>query len=117
MVCAAEESHQPKRRERRRHARKRVSIPIEFHLEGDTAVIRTNATNLNLGGCFLKMMFSLEIGARLELTLTLPKSTVHVTGAVVSRFRNLGNGVHFIHIPAEDKRNLEQFLGPSLPKS
>jgi hypothetical protein len=86
-------------------------VPVELHLEGDTATIRTLATNLNPGGCFLKMMFSLELRTKLELVLTLANANVNARGVVVSRFRNLGNGVQFSKISAESMRELEHFLG------
>jgi PilZ domain-containing protein len=88
-------------------------VPVELHLEGDTATIRTVATNLNLGGCFLKMMFSLELGTKLELVLELPDGNVNARGVVVSRFRNLGNGIHFSKMSPNQTPKLEQFLGPS----
>jgi hypothetical protein len=86
-------------------------VPVEVHVEGDTATIRTLATNLNLGGCFLKMTFSFELGATLELMLALPNANVNVRGVVVSRFRKLGNGIRFSTIAEDQMPKLEQFLG------
>jgi hypothetical protein len=86
-------------------------VPVEVHVEGDAVTIRTLATNLNLGGCFLKMTFSFELGTRLELMLALPTANINAIGVVVSRFRNLGNGVRFFTISQDQMPKLEQFLG------
>ena len=92
-------------------------MPVEVHVEGDTATIRTLATNLNLGGCFLKMTFSFDLGTRLELMLALPNANVDAHGIVVSRFRKLGNGIRFLTISQDQTAQLEQFLGADAVKT
>jgi hypothetical protein len=99
------------KRERRKYLRKLVFVPVELCVEGGTPVIRTNATNLNVGGCFLKMIFSLEPGTKIALAMTLPAACVNVAGIVVSRSRSLGNGIKFTEIAPEHRFKLEQFIG------
>jgi hypothetical protein len=103
-------SARPLHRERRKYPRKRVFIPVEMYVDGDSHAIHTNVTNLNIGGCFLKMVFSLVPGTGLRLSLALPDGRVNTTGLVVSRSRNLGNGVKFTEISSEHKEKLEHFV-------
>jgi hypothetical protein len=109
---SSDQGSRPLRRERRKYLRKRVFVPVEMYLEGDIPAIHTKATNMNLGGCFLKMVFSLEPGTRLKLSLALPDARVNTVGIVVSRSRNLGNGIKFIEISSEHRDKLAHFIGP-----
>jgi hypothetical protein len=104
-------SARPLQWERRKYPRKRVFVPVEMYIEGGTPAIHTNATNLNLGGCFLKMVFSLEPGTRIRLSLALPDVRVNTAGIVVSRSRSLGNGIKFTEISSEHRDKLEHFVG------
>ena len=57
------------------------------------------------------MMFSLELGTKLELVLALPDANVNARGVVVSRFRNLGNRIQFSKMSSDHTPKLEHFLG------
>jgi hypothetical protein len=56
-------------------------------------------------------MFILELRTKLELVLTLANANVNARGVVVSRFRNLGNGIQFSKMSTDSMRKIEQFVG------
>jgi hypothetical protein len=89
-------SSEPHREERRRHPRKTIAVDVEIQLEGIAAPIRT--------------MFTLDMGTELKITLWINDVKVSTGGRVVTRFRNLGNGIEFTEMSLEDRSRLEQFL-------
>jgi hypothetical protein len=103
-------SSEPHRKERRRHPRKTIAVDVEIQLEGIAAPIRTKVADLTLGGCYLEMMFTLDMGTELKITLWINDVKVSTGGRVVTRFRNLGNGIEFTEMSLEDRSRLEQFL-------
>ncbi len=105
-----DDSSEPHQKERRQHPRKRVGARIELHLEGNAAPIRTKVADLTLGGCFVEMMFTLEIGMKVNIELWINHVKVSTGGIVVTRLRNRGNGIQFTQLTAEDRARLKQFL-------
>jgi hypothetical protein len=101
--------------ERRQQPRKKVEVKIEVHLEGSAAPIRTKVADLTLGGCFVEMMFTLDIGTKLNIGLWINDIKVSAEGIVVTRLRNLGNGIQFTKLAAEDPTNtpLRRSSGPN----
>jgi hypothetical protein len=105
-----ENSREPPRPERRQHPRKKVGVKIELHLEGNRIPLRTKATDLTLGGCYVEMMFTLEVGTKLNVDLWMNDVKLSTGGIVVTRFHNRGNGIQFTKLAAEDQARLKQFL-------
>ncbi len=103
-------SSEPHCEERRRHPRKKIAVEVEIQLEGSAAPIRTRVADLTIDGCYLEMMFTLEMGTELKITLWINQVKVNTGGRVVTRFRNLGNGIEFTEMSLEDRSRLEQFL-------
>jgi hypothetical protein len=89
---------------------RKVEVKIEVHLEGSAVPIRTKVADLTLGGCFVEMMFTLDIGTKLNIALWINDIKVSAEGIVVTRLRNLGNGIQFTKLAAEDQARLKQFL-------
>jgi hypothetical protein len=79
-------------------------------LEGNAAPIRTKVADLTLSGCFVEMMFTLDIGTKLTIELWVNDVKVSTEGIVVTRLRNRGNGIQFTKLAAEDRARLKQFL-------
>src|SRR5882762_3943954 len=103
-------SSEPRPQERRQQPRKKVGVKIEVHVEGNAAPIRTKVADLTLGGCFVEMVFTLDIGMKLNIDLWIDDVKVSTEGIVVTRLRNLGNGIQFTKLAAEDHARLKQFL-------
>jgi hypothetical protein len=85
-------------------------VKIEVHVEGNAAPIRTKVADLTLGGCFVEMVFTLDIGMKLNIDLWIDDVKVSTEGIVVARLRNRGNGIQFTKLAAEDRARLKQFL-------
>jgi len=56
------------------------------------------------------MMFTLEMGTKLKITFWINDVKVSTGGIVVTRFRNLGNGIEFTDMSVEDRGRLKRFL-------
>ncbi|MCU1271561.1 MAG: PilZ protein [Acidobacteriaceae bacterium] len=97
-------SHQ----DRRKHARFKIKVPIEFHPEGSRR-LRSATADLSLGGCYLEMMFTFPIGAVLELSLQVGH-TVHAKAIVVSRELQVGNGIQFIDMAPTDRDTIRNYI-------
>jgi c-di-GMP-binding flagellar brake protein YcgR len=97
-------SHQ----DRRKHARFKIKVPIEFHPEG-SKTLRTATADLSLGGCYLEMMFTFPIGTILEVRLQVGH-TVQAKAVVVTRELQVGNGVQFIDMPPADRDTIRNYI-------
>jgi c-di-GMP-binding flagellar brake protein YcgR len=103
------ESSEP-RKERRRHLRIKATVEIELHLEKQAVPLRPKITDLSLGGCYIEMIFTLEVGTKVNLTLRIGDAKVNTEGIVVTRDLQIGNGIRFTDMGAEDKIRLKNFL-------
>jgi c-di-GMP-binding flagellar brake protein YcgR len=98
------------RKERRRHLRIKAAVEIELQLEKQAVPLRVRTADLSLDGCYVEMMFTLEIGTKLKLAIWLNDAKVCIEGIVASRDPQIGNGIQFTAISAEDKVRLKNFL-------
>ncbi len=57
--------------ERRGYPRVRASIQIESRLEGTDVPMRLETTDISLGGCYVEMVLTLDVGTRLDISLWL----------------------------------------------
>jgi c-di-GMP-binding flagellar brake protein YcgR len=105
MANASEE-----RKERRRHVRIKTAVAVELQLEKQAVPLRARTTDLSLGGCYVEMMFTLEVGTKVKLTLWIGDAKVNSEGIVVSRKLRIGNGIKFTGMDAKDSARLKQFL-------
>ncbi len=96
--------------ERREHARLKVSVPVELRAKASEIPVRFHTADLSLGGCYIEMMFTLEIGTDLDMTLEIGDSTLLAAGKVVTRDQNVGNGIRFTRMLPEDHEELDRFL-------
>jgi c-di-GMP-binding flagellar brake protein YcgR len=83
---------------------------VELRTEGDETPIRAETADLSLGGFYTEMSFTLEIGTQLNITLQLSDSTLLAVAEVVTRDRNVGNGIQFMRMLPEDREELDRFL-------
>lgn len=83
---------------------------MELLLEKYATPLRGKTGDLSLGGCYVECMFTLEIGTKLKLTLHLNGAKVVAKGVVVTRDIQVGNGIQFTNMTAEDMSTLRKFL-------
>jgi c-di-GMP-binding flagellar brake protein YcgR len=94
----------------RRHLRTQVAVEIELQLEKHATPLRTKTVDLSLGGCYIDMLFTLEVGTKVNLTLTINDGKISAEGVVVNRDLQAGNGIQFTAMSTEDSVRLQQFL-------
>lgn len=95
--------------QRRKHPRFKASLPLEVHTEGSETPIRCATSDISLDGCYVEMMFPFPVGTSLELKLRLT-GTLLILAKVVTSFPQVGNGMQFVRILAEDLDELRSFL-------
>ena len=104
-----------KREERRQHLRTKAPVEIELRSERATTPLRVKTADLSIGGLYVEMMFTLEVGTKLKIVLWLNDVQVSTGGIVVTRDLQVGNGIKFTDLTPEDRDKLERFL--TQPKS
>lgn len=72
--------------------------------------MRAATQDISLCGCYVENMFTLEIGAKVSLTLWLGDEPVHTSAVVATRYPQLGNGFDFIDMSPQDRMKLYGFI-------
>jgi c-di-GMP-binding flagellar brake protein YcgR len=96
--------------ERRQHPRIKAAIPVELRPEGSETSIDLQTSDISLGGCYVQMIFTLEVGRMLELVLSVKNHKLPIRAVVVSRHPQVGNGIMFLEMEREDRIRLQHFL-------
>jgi c-di-GMP-binding flagellar brake protein YcgR len=96
--------------ERRQWPRTRVPVQTELRLKGRDVPIRVKTSDLSVGGCYVEMMFTFELGSKLEITMWIGEAKVKTEGMVVTRHLQFGNGIQFTTISVDDQLLLNRFL-------
>lgn len=104
-------------KERRRHPRTKVSIPIEFKPEGATVASRAETADLSLFGCYVETSFTLPVGTKMDLILWVEDARLPTRALVVTNHPQFGNGIEFLDMSPEHKARLAQFLKACEEKS
>ena len=100
----------PQPRERRQHPRTKVELEAELYSEGKAAPLRVKTADLSLGGCYIEMMFTLEVGTKLKIALWINDAKLNIEGMVATRDLQVGNGIKFANMAPEDRIKLQRFL-------
>ncbi len=107
-----------KRKERRQHPRTKVAVEVDLQSESTATPLRVKSADLSLGGLYVEMMFTLEVGTKLKIVLWLNDVQVSAGGMVVTRDLQVGNGIKFIDLATEERLRLKRFLAVAAnPKS
>jgi hypothetical protein len=67
-------------------------------------------TDLSRGGCYIQLIATLSLGARLQATLWLDGYPIVIQGRVVTRHPQFGNGIMFLEFEAEGDQLLKRYL-------
>ena len=81
-----------KRKERRQHPRTNVAVEVDLQSERTATPLRVKTTDLSIGGLYVEMMFTLEVGTKLKIVLWLNDVQVSTGGIVVTQDLQVGNG-------------------------
>jgi len=96
--------------ERRRYPRMIASVQIELRPEGMDVPMRLETTDVSLGGCYVEMALTLDIGTKLGIVFWLGEQKVVTTGVAVTRHSQFGNGIEFTGMSSQDQNMLRRFL-------
>ena len=96
--------------DRRRHMRVQIGVQIEIRPEGTSVPMRLETSDLSLGGCYIEMALTLDVGTRVDIVLWVEQQKLTTRGVVVTRHPQFGNGIVFAGMCLESKRQLHTFL-------
>jgi c-di-GMP-binding flagellar brake protein YcgR len=103
-------SPERKQQEHRQHSRTKVIVTAELQSERTSVPLRVETADLSIGGLYVEMMFTLEVGTKLKIVLWINDVKVSTGGIVVTRDLQVGNGIEFTDMTPEDRERLEHFL-------
>jgi hypothetical protein len=95
--------------ERRRYPRVKATIPVELICAGKSPM-RTATDEISLCGCYIEMMFTIEVGTKLELVFSLNQERVGAMGLVVTKHPQVGNGIDFIDMEPKNRLRLGEYI-------
>jgi hypothetical protein len=101
--------------ERRRYPRIRAKIPVELARCG-VAAMRTSTDEISLCGCYIETMFTMDIGTKLGVVFSIGGERVCAAAVVATKYPQVGNGIDFIQMTAEDRLKLNSFISDSAAK-
>lgn len=93
----------------RSYDRIKANIPIEFTPEGSKTPVRTSLADISLSGCYIETMFTLPVGTKLQVLLTLSRPLL-VHAVVVTNTPQVGNGIRFESLGPADEEELRTFI-------
>ncbi|MFY9559031.1 MAG: PilZ domain-containing protein [Terriglobales bacterium] len=96
--------------ERRRYLRVQVAVQIEIRPAGTNVPMRLETSDVSLGGCYVEMALTLDVGTKLDIVLWLDQAKVSTKGLVVTRHPQFGNGIAFLQLSSENEARLRAFL-------
>ena len=99
-----------KQQEHRQHPRTKATVAAELHVERASVPLRVKTADLSIGGLYVEMMFTLDVGTKLKIVLWINDVKVNTGGVVVTRDLQVGNGIEFTDMAPEDRERLQHFL-------
>jgi len=98
------------KKEHRRYPRYAVRGEAEIYTAGSQFPQRGKLTDLSRGGCFVELLPSITMDAKVILVLQVSQRRIRVQGVVKSVLTNFGLGIEFLHFEAEDLQRMEEVL-------
>jgi c-di-GMP-binding flagellar brake protein YcgR len=99
----------PDRPERRRYPRIKAKVSVELLVPG-AAPTRTSTDEISLCGCYIETMFTMEVGTKIAVVLSVKGQNVRAQGIVVTKYPQVGNGIDFVELNQDDRRKLSEFI-------
>jgi hypothetical protein len=100
----------------RQYPRFKTALTIELRPKGITTPLRTQTSDIGLGGCYVEMIFTQEVSTVVDITLWVGDSKVCATGEVVSKHPSFGNGLKFTQLSKEGRQKLGDYLATLKPQ-
>jgi c-di-GMP-binding flagellar brake protein YcgR len=96
--------------ERRRNMRIKAAVQIELRKVGSDVPMRIETADISLGGCYVEMGMTLEVGTKLDIILWLDQKKLCTRGVVVTQHPQFGNGIQFDQMSTADEALLLNFV-------
>lgn len=96
--------------ERRQHPRIKAAIRAELRPEESETTLQVETADISLGGCYVPMIFTLEVGRMVDVVLSVKDHRLAIRAVVVSRHPQQGNGIMFLEMAREDRIRLQNLL-------
>ncbi|HVM92039.1 MAG TPA: PilZ domain-containing protein [Terriglobales bacterium] len=96
--------------ERRTYPRFTVQVQIELCEDGNDIPLRTETSDLSLGGCYVHLNTTLKLGKYINGRLWLNDEPVVFRGRVVTCHPQFGNGIMFLHFDGNGDQALARYL-------
>jgi c-di-GMP-binding flagellar brake protein YcgR len=96
--------------ERRRFPRVAVALQVEIRHEDTDAPLRSQTTDISLGGCYVEMPLTLEIASKVDMLFWLGDQKMSAKGVVVTCHPQFGNGIEFTNMSLEGQSRLRHYL-------
>lgn len=96
--------------ERRQCPRVAVALQVEFRLVDTNVPLRSQTTDISMGGCYVEMPLTLDIGSKVDMLLWLGEQKVNAKGVVVTCHPQFGNGIQFTSMSSEGRSRLGHYL-------
>ena len=96
--------------DRRHFPRRTVQVPIELELAETGATFFAETTDLSRNGCYVFRANPLPVGVQVHATLWLDAAEVHVSGRIVTRHPDFGNGIMFLDVHEPSDQILAAYL-------
>lgn len=112
--------------ERRRFPRVRADFGVQYKIKNsDSPAIKAVSVNISEKGIMIKISEKLDIGAKLELKITLPSPHVIISslGQVIYVSDNYWDeyppyrcGVEFLELKMKDRKSIKRFINEAIAK-
>ena len=90
---------------------RRIPVEIWIEVEGDAGLYFQRASNLSVGGAYFTQTFPLPVGNRVQLRFSLPGEEHQIQClAEIVNAKDLGMGVRFVDLNAEDLKRIEALI-------
>jgi len=96
--------------DRRQYSRIEMAVQVELRPDGTNVPMRLQSSDFSMGGCYVEMALTLEIGTRLDVVIWLDQQKVTLRAVVVTCHPQFGNGISFVSVSPENETRLRSLL-------
>jgi hypothetical protein len=97
-------------REKRRFVRRHCALPIELGTGGTSYPLTSETSDVSPCGCYVTLLSTLAVGAVLDIILWAGETRLAFQATVRTADVNVGNGIDFTGISAEQQNRLQSYL-------
>jgi len=96
--------------EHRQSGRRQCALPVQLHCTEQSYPTSGETTDVSLRGCYVKLLFPLPQGTKVDVRIALPDGEAKAKGVVRTLDPTLGNGIEFTEMEPASQEALERCL-------